>query len=244
MTGIIASVLSVAKPRSTGVVADLDWPVLAAHRGGASVWPQNTLTAFRNAVEANPSVALEMDVQALKDGTLVVYHDTNVTGLSANGMTANLKDMTAEQWKTLRVKSPTGGQSAPASTLAEVFDEFGGTDVPLVIELKNPSVRDKFVEAVWPYRDQVIVQSFDPTVVSQMVRSGLKTLQLADDSSVKLVDGIHSVGVQTRNITSTLIDQARAKDVKVWAWGNEVTIGQFNSHDRGLDGYMVNDPRP
>lgn len=101
---------------------------------------------------------------------------------------------------------------------------------------------DKFIEKLWPHREQVLVQSFDTTVVSRMVRTGFSTLQLASNSNVTLVDGVHSVGIQTLNITLELVNQAHSKGVKVWAWGNEVTRVQFENHDRGLDGYMVNDP--
>lgn len=243
VTAILASVLSVAsKTKEDGAVTDAEYPVLAAHRGGAGVWPQNTMVAFRAAQQARPGVALEFDVQALKDGTLVVFHDSTVNALSANGMTGNVKDLTAAQWKTLRIKHPEGGQPAPAATLNDVLTEYGHTDIMLVPELKDTTAADKFIEKLWPYRDQVIIQSFDTAIVSRMVRTGFNTLQLASNSDMTLVDGVHSVGVQTLNITPALISKAHNKGVKVWAWGNEVTTKQFEDHDRGLDGYMVNDP--
>lgn len=243
VTAILASVLSVAsKTEADGAVTDADYPVLAAHRGGAGVWPQNTMVAFDNALKADPDLALELDVQALKDGTLVVMHDPKVDSLSANGMTGNVKDMTPAQWKALRIKSPTGGQAAPAATLDDVLNEYGNTDTMLVIELKDAAAADKFVEKLWPHHEQVLIQSFDTAIVSRMVRTGFSTLQLASNSSITLVDGIHSVGIQTLNITPALVTKAHDKGVKVWAWGNEVTRTQFENHDRGLDGYMVNDP--
>lgn len=45
-----------------------------AHRGGAGLWPENTLAAFRNAVAMGADGA-ELDVHLSKDGEVVVFHD-------------------------------------------------------------------------------------------------------------------------------------------------------------------------
>ena len=45
-----------------------------AHRGGAGLYPENTLAAFRNAVRLGCDGA-ELDVQLSKDGEAVVFHD-------------------------------------------------------------------------------------------------------------------------------------------------------------------------
>ena len=45
-----------------------------AHRGGASQWPENSLTAFRNAIALGAGI-LEMDVHLTADGTVAVIHD-------------------------------------------------------------------------------------------------------------------------------------------------------------------------
>lgn len=49
-------------------------PLIIAHRGGAGLWPENTLFAFRNAV-AHGFAAAELDVQLTRDDQLVVFHD-------------------------------------------------------------------------------------------------------------------------------------------------------------------------
>jgi glycerophosphoryl diester phosphodiesterase len=49
-----------------------------AHRGGAGLAPENTLEAFRQAVDVWRADVLEMDVRATADGHIVVIHDDTV----------------------------------------------------------------------------------------------------------------------------------------------------------------------
>jgi len=49
-------------------------PLNIAHRGGANIWPENTLFAFEQAASAGFDGA-ELDVQLTRDGKIVVFHD-------------------------------------------------------------------------------------------------------------------------------------------------------------------------
>jgi len=49
-------------------------PLNIAHRGGAALYPENTLAAFRNAVALGCDGA-ELDVQLSNDGEVIVFHD-------------------------------------------------------------------------------------------------------------------------------------------------------------------------
>jgi glycerophosphoryl diester phosphodiesterase len=49
-----------------------------AHRGGAALWPENTLLAFQSAVKQFKPDVLELDLHVTKDGVLVVSHDPTV----------------------------------------------------------------------------------------------------------------------------------------------------------------------
>lgn len=50
---------------------------VVAHRGASQLAPENTLSAFRMAIEAGAD-AIEFDVQASADGRLVVLHDASL----------------------------------------------------------------------------------------------------------------------------------------------------------------------
>ena len=62
--------------RGTRTLKD-DWPVSFAHRGASARAPENTLEAFRLAVEAGAG-GLELDVHVARDGEVVVIHDPTV----------------------------------------------------------------------------------------------------------------------------------------------------------------------
>ena len=48
--------------------------LIAAHRGGAALWPENSLLAFREALALGVD-ALEFDLHMTADGEVVVLHD-------------------------------------------------------------------------------------------------------------------------------------------------------------------------
>lgn len=53
-------------------------PLLMAHRGGAGLRPENTMAAFRCAVDDWDADVLEMDVRLTADGRVAVIHDETV----------------------------------------------------------------------------------------------------------------------------------------------------------------------
>ena len=67
-----------------------------AHRGASGYAPENTLDAFRKAVEMGAD-GIELDVQMTKDGELVVIHDEAIDRVS-NGK-GWVKDYTYEELK-------------------------------------------------------------------------------------------------------------------------------------------------
>jgi glycerophosphoryl diester phosphodiesterase len=48
--------------------------LIIAHRGDSANWPENTLPAFRAALDVGADL-IELDVQMTRDGEVVVIHD-------------------------------------------------------------------------------------------------------------------------------------------------------------------------
>ena len=72
-----------------------DRPLLFAHRGARTRFPENTLPAFIAAIEDGAN-ALELDVQLTSDGVVVVMHDDD--GERMCGVRQMVKDTT---WTTV-----------------------------------------------------------------------------------------------------------------------------------------------
>ena len=77
---------------------------LCAHRGANNTHPENTLTAFREAIRLGAHM-IEFDVQMSRDSVLVVIHDktvdrtTNGKGKVAELSLSELKNLDAGSWK-------------------------------------------------------------------------------------------------------------------------------------------------
>lgn len=78
-------------------------PWVIAHRGGAALAPENTLAAFKAAMDAGAD-AVELDVHLSRDGRLIVMHDETVdrttdgSGAIADLTGAELKRLDAGSW--------------------------------------------------------------------------------------------------------------------------------------------------
>lgn len=79
--------------------------IVIAHRGAHAEAPENTLAAFRKAIELRCDF-VEMDVRITKDGTLVILHDSTLDR-TTNG-SGNVADQTLSSVRALAVKTPWG----------------------------------------------------------------------------------------------------------------------------------------
>ena len=59
-------------------------PLKIAHRGGAGLWPENTMAAFTRAIDAGAD-GIELDVHLTKDRVLVVHQDESLKPAIARG---------------------------------------------------------------------------------------------------------------------------------------------------------------
>lgn len=111
-----------------------------AHRGGAGLFPENTVAAFHDAVMRGCDGG-ELDVQLSRDGEVVVYHDYRLKPeitRDANGHwltkpTPLIKDLSLEELRSFDV-----GRPDPASKYAKAHAEVCAVDgarIPLLAEI-------------------------------------------------------------------------------------------------------------
>ncbi len=107
-----------------------------AHRGGASLWPENSLTAFRNAIALGARI-LELDVHLTADGTVAVIHDPTLERTSSGrGPIAACR---AADLRRARLRGPDGAPTDDGvPTLDEVLALAAPAGVALLVEVKTP----------------------------------------------------------------------------------------------------------
>jgi glycerophosphoryl diester phosphodiesterase len=126
-----------------------EWPVNLAHRGASALAPENTIEAFRLAVEAGAG-GLELDVHMTRDGHIVVIHDATVNRTTSG--TGAVSEMTLDELRRLDAGhnfSPDGGPTRPyrgrgvrVPALGEVLSEFPGVAVNIDIKVGSPGIEE------------------------------------------------------------------------------------------------------
>lgn len=122
-----------------------------AHRGASARELENTLAAFRAAVELGAD-GVELDVHVTSDAVVIVNHDDTIAGMPISNN--SLDELRAQPL----------GNGEPVPTLAEVLRELGDA-VDVFVEVKElPAEHDATLLSVLdsgPAYQRYRVHSFD-----------------------------------------------------------------------------------
>ncbi|EJF90002.1 hypothetical protein ME1_00163 [Bartonella vinsonii subsp. arupensis OK-94-513] len=148
---------------------------IVAHRGGAHLYPENTLSAFRHAIALGVD-EIECDVHLLKSGEVVVFHDFRLEQLV--GKPGYIHDIDNETRKQLCIK----GSSEAPPLLEELLDLLVPTNVALHLEIKTcgeierETILSKKALALIKSRnlaERVSAISFDPASLHPFIEAGI-----------------------------------------------------------------------
>jgi len=227
------------------------------HRGASALAPENTLPAFRLAMELGAD-EVELDIVRCATGEPIVIHNETVdkttdgSGAVRNKSLAELKELDAGLWFDERFR----GTKIP--TLDEVFELVGGR-MSVNIEIKGQSVRPDGAEHAVLQSiqrhgmiDRVIVSSFNPWRLRR-VRSeapGLKIalifsprntmcLRRAWFAPVLKVDGLHPFHSM---VDERFADRTHKRGRWVYAWTVDDQETMRKLIRTGVDGIVTNNP--
>ena len=134
-----------------------------AHRGlhdNASDAPENSMAAFRKAVEAG--LGMELDVQVTKDGVPVVFHDFKLERIC--GAPVKIADSTYEELQAYTLCD----SKERIPRFSELLEMVDG-QVPLIVEIKaetaNVSCCGIIDSLLRAYRGPYCIESFNPMVL-------------------------------------------------------------------------------
>lgn len=152
-----------------------DRPLITAHRGGAGLFPENTLNAFRGALDMGAHI-LEMDIRLTSDGVPVVLHDeavdrtTDGRGPVGQFTLAELQALDAGypfQPPGVTGDHPFRGQGIRIPTLREVFEAFPQAHMVVEVKENSPVLLEAVAALVVEFdrTDRTLLASFERDVL-------------------------------------------------------------------------------
>ncbi len=223
--------------------------VVVAHRGCERLAPENTLSAFRKAIEVGADFA-ELDVQETTDGVIVVYHDRDLMRLA--GDPRRIVDLTFDEARKIDLGRRFGpefvGERMP--TLAEVIALARGK-IKLQIELKyygkDRGLAAKVAEMIrregFEAECEVTSLDYDGLMAAKRHNPRLTTVALVTyavgDPNRLDVEGL---SVNTQVLTDRLIGAVRRRGKLLYAWTVDDPGAMLRLIERGVGGLVTNAP--
>ncbi len=244
-------------------------PLVIAHRGGAGLWPENTLHAFERAAALGADV-IETDVRATADGELVLFHD-EALGRTTDGA-GRVGSLTLTELKRLDAAyrwSPDGGRSFPlrghgltVPTLREVFAALPSMRFNIEPKQSEPSIAAPLCRLI---REQgmasrVLVAAFREASIEQFrrecpeVATSASTAEVAGFLAMQRTGLAGSYGPPMQALqvperagsllvlSAEFVAAAHARNLRVHAW----TVNSEDDMRRllalGVDGVMTDYP--
>ena len=219
--------------------------LVVAHRGAVAVAPENTMEAFRLAVEMGAD-AVELDVHLTADGKLAVIHDETMD--RTTDLTGPIASMTMKQVRAadagFRFEAPDGsfpfrGKGLTVPTMAEVLTWLP-EGIGLVVEVKAR---------------QAIAPTIKALGASRVRAAGAATLISFDEATI---DEAHALDpdlptgyllVPAQPVEAALIYAVEHGHVAVHPWEGDLgldpgpILAQAQAYGRLMGCYVVNDPQ-
>jgi glycerophosphoryl diester phosphodiesterase len=232
-------------------------PTIFAHRGSSAYAPENTLAAFKLAIDQYAD-GIELDVKLSADGYVMVMHDDTVDR-TTNG-TGVVKSLTLPELKKLEAGSKFSPlfKSEKIPTLAEVFETVGQKTF-INVELTNYSspvddLPDKVISLVMKYslETSVMLSSFNMIGLIRArnllpkIPMGLLTFpgyaQITLRSGLVRFGPLLALHTAHSDVTPNLIQTAHQAKCRIHAYTVNQPDIMRQLFTAGVDGIFTDDP--
>ena len=228
-----------------------------AHRGASAYAPENTLSAFEQAVNMKAD-GIELDVQLTKDGTIVVIHDETLHRVS--GASGWVKDYDYDELRKINVNKhfpEYGIQHIP--TLEEVYRLMKPTNLTINVELKTGVVFYQGLEEStlelkekMGMQERVIYSSFNHYTIQKIHR-----LNPSAQTGILYQDGWIGAAAYAENVVHSdalhpalynvqypdFFEECRKHQLKVHVWTVNEEKYMRMLCDYQADAIITNDPK-
>lgn len=239
-------------------------PLVIAHRGGAGLWPENTLFALQEAVKLGADLS-EIDIHMTRDGVLVAIHDnsvdrtTNSKGLVQDLTFAELKKLDAGyRWTNDEGRTfPFRNQGIKIPSLNEIFVALPKQPISIEIKQNDPPIIATLRELINQHEKtkQVLVSAFNSRTM-KVVRRLCPNIATAGtqaemDCFSKLSKlfltrpfllSAMALEVPYEMVTAHFVKAAHKKNIRVDVW----TVNEIEEMEKllalGVDGILTDFP--
>lgn len=229
---------------------------IASHRGGAFLWPENSLLAFRHAL-GWAAEQMEFDVHASRDGEPVVIHDATLDRTTDGSGPVAALDWAEVRRHRLR---GTGGEMVPS--LAEAAALIGPSARRLRMEIKAdvdgrpyPGLTRRCAEVLGAHRVRTILMSFEAATVAEGAALGgfeqlvylvetrpMHALRPADAIALCRSCGATELGVHEGVADEALREALRESGLRLSVWGANHAPSIARALALGVDVLATDDP--
>ncbi|MGD1823382.1 MAG: glycerophosphodiester phosphodiesterase [Pleomorphochaeta sp.] len=228
-----------------------------AHRGFSGLYPENTMIAFKKAVEECKCDGIELDVHLSKDDELVIIHDEKVDRTTSGK--GYVKDKTLEELKELNA-------NYMFNNLAEIqrvptFDEYceyiQDKNIITNIEIKTnliyyKDIEEKVINKLKRYNlsDRVILSSFNhgSAVISKKIKKDIKCGLLVESPGIinsgyftKML-GMECYHPDINCLSEEIVNECKKYEIEVNTWTVNTMKNLINCINWGVDGLITNYP--
>lgn len=234
-------------------------PQIASHRGGAFLWPENSMTAFRETARL-PVDQVECDVHLSADGEVVIMHDATLDRTTdARGPV--VARSAAELRTAVRVKG-TGGEGVPM--LADLAELIRPTELLLRVEIKAdaqglpyPGIVERVLAVLdaTGMRERTVVIGFQAPTMAAAARAGglagvawlleapwWRALDLAGAIAVARAHGVDEIGLPESLVDARVVAAVRAAGLGIGTWGANHAPSIQRMVALGVDVFATDDP--
>ncbi len=231
--------------------------LIASHRGGALLWPENSPTAFRNTASL-PVDQVEFDIHPTADGHIVVIHDATLD--RTTNATGPVHTRTLAELKALKLS----GTDEAMLTLAELAAIFAPTSITLRMEVKTdpdhrpyPTLLAQALDVLDTagLRGRTVVTSFNLDIAAEAAATeGLagaiwlvspelqQRIGLEAVKASALAHQIGRLGIRCTHLNAAILADLRAAGLGVGAWAVNDALALADMLDLAVDVFTTDIP--
>lgn len=218
-------------------------PLIIAHRGASLESQENTLTAYRKAIEIGADW-IELDVHLAKNGVPVCHHDAQLTVHEME------RPVLLSDYTSVELKSMMRGQ-CEIPTLDEVLELDRG-QTGLMVELKDSAgiplvhaVQDCLSRSPCP---NILLGSFSLEIMHELCQTWplqqlVGIVENAGEIPKQRALNIAHLAVDVNLLTPPLLRTLRQANLEVWVWTVDDPKVAALLCKAGVQGIITNDPR-